>query len=61
MFTASFTHFFVSIFSYNIPIEYSNRVMDMFWILEEKAIFDCLIHLLKLQENKLNKMENDVK
>lgn len=60
LFAACFSHFYLTIFSYNIPIEYANRVMDMFWILEEKAIFDSIIHIIKLQEEKLLKMNFDV-
>jgi hypothetical protein len=60
MFAACFSHFYLTIFSYNIPIEYANRIIDMFWIFEEKAIFDSLIHILRLQEKKLMKMSLDV-
>jgi hypothetical protein len=60
MFAACFSHFNLTIFSYNIPIEYANRIIDMFWIFEEKAIFDSLIHILKLQEEKMMKMSLDV-
>jgi hypothetical protein len=56
MFPAVFTHFFVTLFSYNIPVEYANRVLDLFWIFEEKVIIDCLLHILDLQKGKLMKM-----
>jgi len=55
-FQGVFTHYFVTIFSGYVPIEYANRVMDLFWVYEEKIIFDCLIHLLKLKKEKLMKM-----
>jgi hypothetical protein len=61
MFAACFSHFYLTIFSYNIPIEFANRIMDMFWIFDEKAIFDSLIHIIKLQESKLLKMSLDVR
>jgi hypothetical protein len=60
MFPAVFTHFFVTLFSYNIPIEYANRVIDLFWIFEEKIILDCLIHILKIQKNKMMEMELEI-
>jgi len=55
-FGAVFTHFFVSMFSYNVPVEYGFRVLDLFFILEEKAIFDCIIKLLSLKMEKLMTM-----
>ena len=57
MFSAVFPHFFLTLFSYNIPIEYANRVLDLFWLYEEKIILDCIIHILSLQEEKLMIME----
>lgn len=59
MFSAMFTSFFVCIFSYNSSIEYSNRVFDLFWILEEKIIIECIIHLLNLNQVVLIDMELD--
>jgi len=56
-FGAVFTQFFLTIFSYNIPIEYAYRVMDLFFILEEKIIFECLLKLLSLKEDKILSME----
>lgn len=60
MFTGLFSPFFITMFSYNIPLEYSVRVLDLFWIYQEKVIFDCLIHLLKLTKNKLLNMDLEV-
>jgi len=54
--TGAFSHFFISIFSYEVPLEYSNRVMDLFWVYEEKIIFECLIHLLRLKKDMLMSM-----
>jgi hypothetical protein len=31
--------------------------MDLFWIYEEKVIFDCLIHVLELQKEIIMKMD----
>lgn len=58
-FPAVFTQYFVTLFSYNCPIEYANKVFDLFWIYEEKVIFDCLIHILELQKYVLMKMDMD--
>jgi hypothetical protein len=58
-FPAVFTQYFVTLFSYNVPIEYANRVIDVFWIYEEKIIFDSLIHILDLQKELLMKLEVD--
>lgn len=52
-----FSNFFLTIFTYSIYIEFSARIMDMFFILEEKIIIDTLLHLLKLKENELLKMD----
>ena len=43
-----------------MPIEYANRVIDMFWLYEEKIIFDCLIHIMTLQKDKLMSMEMEM-
>lgn len=58
-FSAVFTQYFVTLFSYNCPIEYTNRVIDLFWLNEEKIIIDCLLHLMKLQKEVLMKMQMD--
>ena len=52
-----FSNFFLTIFTYNVYVEFSSRIFDMFFLLGEKVIIDTLIHLLKLQENKLLKMD----
>ena len=56
-----FTHYFLTIFTCGVPVEYANRVMDLFWIYEEKIIFDCLIHLLKLKKELIFKMQVEVR
>lgn len=56
IFSAIFSSYFITIFSYNVPLDYANRVFDFFWLKEENIIIDCLIHLLKLNENKIIKM-----
>jgi hypothetical protein len=61
MFEAVFTQYFLTLFSYNAPIEYAKRVVDLFWLYEEKAIFDCIIHILDLQKEKLMKMDCEVR
>ena len=59
-FGAVFTQYFITIFSYNVPIEYSFRVMDLFFILEEKIIFECIFKLLHLKEAKIRTMNLEV-
>jgi len=61
MFNGLFSPFFLTMFCYNVPIEYSVRVLDLFWIFQENVIFDCLIHFLKLSKKKLMRMDVDVK
>ncbi len=58
-FAAVFTQYFVTLFSYNCPIEYANRVIDFFWIYEEKIIYDCIIHIFDLQKFILMQMDID--
>lgn len=53
------THFFLTLFCYNTPIELSLRVIDLFWVYEEKIIFDVIISLLSLQKEKLLQMNNE--
>jgi len=60
MFNGLFSPFFITMFTYNIPVEYSVRVLDLFWIFQERIIFDCLVHLLKLSKTKLMRMEVEV-
>jgi hypothetical protein len=55
-----FTHFITTIFTYNCPLEYSNKVLDLFWIYEDKIIIDCIIHLLSLKKSLLKKMNFEV-
>jgi len=55
-FNGIFTHYFMTIFCGYVPVEYANRILDMFWIYEEKIIFEALIHLLRLKKDKIIKM-----
>ena len=57
MIPAVFTQFFVTICTYNAPIEYAYRIIDLFWIYEEKIIFDAILHLLKIRLHKLILMD----
>lgn len=54
-----FTHFFLTLFCYNTPIGLSLRVIDLFWVYEEKIIFDAIIALLSLQKEKMILMKNE--
>lgn len=60
MFIGLFSPFFITLFTYNIPIEYSVRVLDLFWIYQENIILDCLVHLLKMSKFKLLNLEAEV-
>ena len=57
MIPAVFTQFFVTICTYNAPIGYACRIIDFFWIYEEKIIFDAIMHLLKFQMEKILLMD----
>lgn len=57
MIPAVFTQFFVTICTYNAPIEYACRIIDFFWIYEEKIIFDAIMHLLKIKLDKILSMD----
>jgi hypothetical protein len=50
-----FTHFFLTIFTYNVPIELSARLFDLFWNFEEKVILDTIINIIYLQKEKIKK------
>ena len=52
--------YFVSIFTYKVPIEYSVRILDLFWLYEDKVIYDALIHLLIISQNKILSMDFEV-
>ncbi len=56
-FTAVFSQYFLTIFSYNCPIDYANRVMDFFWVNEEKIIFDCILHIFDMQKFAVIQMD----
>lgn len=51
-----FSHFFITLFSYNVYIEFSARIMDLFFLIEDKVIIDTLLHLLYLKQEELLKM-----
>lgn len=59
IFTALITPYFISIFSYNSPVEYANRVLDLFWFYQERIIMECLLHLLRLNEVYILSLEMD--
>ena len=51
-----FTHFFLTLFTYDCPIELSFRIFDLFWVYEEKVIFDTVINVLSLKKEKIKTM-----
>ena len=58
-FPGIFALYFSNIFSYiNIPFQLTNRIYDLFWIYEEKAIIGTLINLFKLKKNFLLNFNN---
>lgn len=57
--SAIFQSYFLCLFSYNIDLEYTLRVIDYFWIYQEKTIIDCIIHLLCLNEELILNMNNE--
>ena len=54
-----FTHFFLTIFTYNVPIELSARLFDLFWNFEEKVILDTIINIIFLQKEKIKKKNTE--
>lgn len=60
MLKASITPYFLSIFTYKVPIEYALRILDLFWIYQDQVIYDALIHLLDITQNKILKMDSMV-
>lgn len=55
-----FSQFYLTIFSYeNIPIEFSLRIFDLFWIFSDEIITNSLINMLNLEKNEILKMEKD--
>lgn len=51
-----FTHFFLTVFTYNCPIELSSRVIDLFWLYEESVIINTVINIMFLQKDKMKTM-----
>ena len=43
-----------------MPIEFSNRILDLFWIFDEKFLIDSIIHLLRMRKQKLKRMNMEV-
>lgn len=52
-FNGVFSHYFITIFTYNIYVEFSSRIFDLFFIMGEEIIIKTLLHLLKLKEEKI--------
>jgi hypothetical protein len=52
--------YFISIFTYKVPIEYATRILDLFWIYKDQVIYDALIHLLEISQNKILKTDYEV-
>jgi hypothetical protein len=53
------THYFLTLFTYDCPLELSLRIIDLFWVYEEKVIFDIVIVLLKSKQDKLMTMDKE--
>lgn len=54
-----FTHFFLTLFTYDCPLDLSFRLFDLFWVYEERVIFDTVINVLSLKKEKIKKMSYD--
>ena len=53
------THYFLTLFTYDCPLDLSLRVIDLFWVYEEKVIFDIVVVLLRLKQDKLMTMDKE--
>ena len=53
------THYFLTLFTYECPLELSLRIIDLFWVYEEKVIFDIVVVLLKSKQEKLMTMDKE--
>ena len=56
-FNGVFSHYFITIFTYNIYVEFSSRIFDLFFVMGEEIIHKTLIHLLKFKEEKILKYD----
>ena len=52
-----FTHFFLTVFTYNCPIELSFRILDLFWVYEEKVIINTIINIIYLKKEYMKNLE----
>lgn len=55
--SALFMPYFISIFCYCNCIEYANRILDLFWLYEEKIIIETIIHLLTINKEEILKTD----
>lgn len=55
----TFAHYFTTLCSYNLPQEFSIRIFDLFWLLEENIIIDTLIEMMKNKSEILVKKTCD--
>ena len=55
-----FSQFYLTIFAYeNIPIDFSLRIFDLFWIFSDEIITNSLINMLNLKKNEILNMEKE--
>ena len=47
------SHYFITLFTYNVYVEFSKYVLDYFLIKNEQVLIDTLIHLIYLKEEFL--------
>ncbi len=47
------SHYFITLFTYNVYVEYSKVIIDYFLIKGDEVLIDTLIHLLVLKEDEL--------
>ena len=53
------THFFLTIFTYNCPLELSFRIFDMFFLYDEGAIINAILAIMFLLKDKMLMMDYD--
>lgn len=57
--TGIISHFFITLFTYNVYVEFGKIIIDYFLILQEDVLIDTLIHLFMLKKNELIELSFD--
>lgn len=56
-----FSSYFTTLFSYNVCNSYSIRIWDMFFVFNKKIIIEALLKILRLCQNELLLLDQDVR